>query len=117
MEPPASTAGAFPLRHAILDVWPAADGSATGALYLDDGSTRAYADGRSARATFRITRADGDLQLGMDVAGDRAFLPGRVTLRVHGADAVTGPARVRFGGEILPLRTAGTVAETEIPLR
>ncbi len=114
MKPPASTAGAFPLRHAILDVWPAADGSATGALYLDDGSTRAYADGRSARATFRITRADGNLQLAMDVTGDRSFLPERVTLRVHGTG---GPSNVRFGGSTIPLRAAGKLAEAEIPLR
>ena len=117
MEPPASTAGAFPLRHVILDAWPAADGSAAGTVYLDDGATRDYAAGRSARAGFRLTRTGQELRLELDATGDRSFLPARMTLRVRGWTAATGPARVRFGGADFPLRATDGAGEAEIPLR
>jgi alpha-glucosidase len=94
-----------PLR---FDVYPDADGAATGSLYEDDGLSPAYQTGVFRRTALRLVRAAGGAQLTLDTpAGSFQPAARRFELALHASARFTA---VTLDGRPLSGTTAATSA-------
>lgn len=108
MEPGQNTAE-FPPRRLILECYLDRSAAAAGTLYLDDGASRQYEQGKHWQGLFRIKPAGKNkLELLLEGRGGTAFQPRQLTLQIHGA--ARGCRTVRWQNREYPLTLAGGIS-------